>query len=70
MILLTAKESGLSSTYIEEKDEKKKSGNYESNNDGRIFIAESNIINNVAYKESCVIIGRCADYILRDKKMF
>ncbi len=33
-----------------------------------IFIAQSRIIKELAEKESCVIVGRCADYILRDRK--
>lgn len=32
----------------------------------RIFIAQSSIIHDIAQKESAVIVGRCADYILRD----
>lgn len=35
--------------------------------DDRIFIAQSDIIRKVAKEGPCVIIGRCADYILRDK---
>lgn len=34
----------------------------------RIFWAQSDVILDIAEKESCVIIGRCADYILRDKE--
>lgn len=33
----------------------------------KLFILESDIIKQVAAKESCVIVGRCADYILRDQ---
>lgn len=32
----------------------------------RIFWAQSDVIRDIASKESCVIIGRCADYILGD----
>ena len=31
-----------------------------------LFVAESKIIQELAQKESCVIIGRCADFVLRD----
>ena len=31
-----------------------------------LFVAESNIIRELAAKEPCIIIGRCADYILQD----
>ena len=37
------------------------------NNDDKLFEIESNIIKKIS-KESCVIVGRCADYILKDKK--
>ncbi len=32
----------------------------------QVFLAISNVIKKVAEKESCVIVGRCADYILRE----
>lgn len=32
-----------------------------------VYQAQSNIIRDLADKSDCVIIGRCADYILRDK---
>lgn len=31
-----------------------------------LFVAQSNLIKNLAKKHSCVIIGRCANYILED----
>lgn len=34
----------------------------------RLFIAQSQTIQNVAKQGSCVIVGRCADYILRDRE--
>lgn len=34
--------------------------------DDRIFLAQSNVIRKVAKEGACVIVGRCADYILRD----
>ena len=49
-------------------DEKKKSASYENNNDDRLFIAETKVIEKLAKKEYCVIVGRCADYILKDNK--
>ena len=68
LISLSAKKSGLSEEYVELVDEKKKSGNYANNNDDRLFIAETKVIEQLAKKESCVIVGRCADYILKDNK--
>ena len=67
IISLAAKKSGLSEEYIKMTDEKKKSSNYENNNDDRLFIAEQKVIESLA-KSSCVIVGRCADYILKDNK--
>ncbi len=32
----------------------------------KLFIAETNTIKKIAHKESCVIVGRCADYILAE----
>lgn len=67
LISLSAKESGLSEEYIASIDEKNSSSKFEDNNDDRLFIAETKVIQNLA-KSSCVIVGRCADYILKDQK--
>ena len=32
----------------------------------QVFIAQAKVIKEAAQRESCVIVGRCADYILRD----
>ena len=32
----------------------------------QIFQAQSEVIRTIAARESCVIVGRCADYVLRD----
>lgn len=64
IIKLTAKESGFAKEYIEENDQTRNSY-YE--NDNRIFSAESNVIRELA-NEPCIIVGRCADYVLKDKK--
>lgn len=67
LITLTSKSSGLGKEYIEKSDQKLSSGKFEGNNDDRIFIAEEKVIKKLA-KTSCVIVGRCADYILKDNK--
>lgn len=36
----------------------------------RIYVSESKAIKDFAEKGPCVIVGRCADYVLRDKKCF
>ena len=35
--------------------------------DDRIFLAQANVIRKVAESGPCVIVGRCADYILRER---
>lgn len=67
LITLAAKESGLSKNYISKEDERKTT-NYIDNNDDLIFLAESKIIKNLAKKESCVIVGRCGNAILKAEK--
>lgn len=36
--------------------------------DDRLFEYQSQIIHNLAGQESCVIVGKCADYVLRDRQ--
>ena len=38
-----------------------------NNNEDLLYIAEEKVIKNIG-KDSCVIVGRCADYILRKNK--
>ena len=70
-----AEETGLSEEYIESNEQKRNildsfnSGYYSGmNNSDELFVKESELIRNVADTESCVIIGRCADFILKDRK--
>lgn len=68
--------TGLSKEYIENYEQKRNSADTindamvseELGNEDELFIAESNIIKQLAKENSCVIIGRCADYILKDEK--
>ena len=69
-----ARETGLSEEYIENNEQKRRnfdilnSGYYAGvNNNDELFIKESELIKKIASKESCVIIGRCADSILKDR---
>ncbi len=39
---------------------------YEMPLNDKLFLAQSDVIKDVATKESCVIVGRCADYVLDD----
>jgi len=69
-----AKESGFSEAFVEMMErEKPGSFLYAMSAAGlgmsvydEVFIAESKVIKEVAQKGSAVIIGRCADYILRN----
>jgi cytidylate kinase len=40
---------------------------YETPTSDKMFLAQSSVIKEIAARESCVIVGRCADYILRDQ---
>ena len=70
-----AEETGLSEEYIENNEQKRNvlsvlnNGYYFGmDNADELFIKESEMIKEIAQKESCVIIGRCADFILKDRK--
>lgn len=77
LITLVSDESGLSASYIEEKEQSitgtllaNFNSQYYNNltNNDNLFIAESNAIKEIAKRESCVIVGRCADYVLKDEE--
>ena len=44
--------------------------NYYIQQEQSIYLAQSEIIRELAQKSSCVIIGRCADFILKDLKPY
>ena len=81
LISMVAKESHFPEKYITE-NEQKVSSNYLLNiilqdyeapiekslsSADALFVAQSRVIRKVAAEEPCVIIGRCADYILKDR---
>ena len=68
IINLTAKEYGYDTRYIENKEEQSLKASIYYSNDDKLFESESKVIEDIAKKESCVIIGRCADYVLRKDK--
>ena len=41
---------------------------YEMPLNDKLFIAQSQVIKDVAGRDNCVIVGRCADYVLDDAK--
>lgn len=70
-----AEDTGLSAEYIENNEQKRKpleilnNGYYSGlNNSDELFIKESELIKEVTANESCVIIGRCANFILKDRE--
>jgi cytidylate kinase len=70
-----ATETGLSEEYIENNEQKRdtlaglNNGYYFGlDNSDDLFLKESELIKKIAENESCVIVGRCANFILADKK--
>ena len=75
LITLAAKKSGLSEQAIAA-SEKQRTGSllynlYTIGNDlplgDQVFILQSNIIKELAAKGPCIIVGRCADYVLKNR---
>ncbi|MCM1131590.1 MAG: cytidylate kinase-like family protein [Roseburia sp.] len=66
--------SGISKTCLENYDETKESAfSYAQGLYGmdmslgqKVFLAQFDAIKKIANQESCVIVGRCADYVLKD----
>ena len=78
IIIKVAEESGLDKKFIEEMGEYAPSKNFFSyafvgrsldglSTNDYIWNLQCKIINELAEKGPCVIVGRCADYILRDR---
>lgn len=74
-----AEESGYAKEYIEDKSEYSSytsflgqalsARDYKGNtNADNIWFIQKKVIEDIASKQSCVIVGRCADYILKDNK--
>ena len=72
-----AEKSGFAQAYIKERSEYAPSSSWFGNalakrdycghsTQDDLWNAQSAVIRELAEKESCVIVGRCADYILRD----
>lgn len=73
LITALSQKTGLSEDYIEENEQKRNSLDalnnglyYNLSNSDELFLKESELIKEFASKGSCVIIGRCADFILKD----
>ena len=76
-----ARESGISPEYLESTDERAPqvfshlwssisgySGGSYYMGDGqeKIFVAQAQVIKQIAEREPCVVVGRCADFLLRE----
>ena len=76
LILMAAKESGLSEEYIRKTEQMKSTsflyglymGAQQLPMNDQIFLVQSKIIRQVAEEGPCVIVGRCADYVLRERR--
>ncbi len=73
LLSLVAKESGYTEDFVRRNDQRKTQsllyhlyiGSQILPASDMIFIAQSRVIKDLYAKESCVIVGRCADYVLR-----
>ncbi|MDR1916761.1 MAG: cytidylate kinase-like family protein [Synergistaceae bacterium] len=76
LISYAASDIGLDEEFIKSIEQKKSSGflynlyspfQWIPINE-QVFLAQSNVIKNIAERESSVIIGRCADYVLENMR--
>ena len=74
-------ESGLDKEFVSENSEYASYGglfgsmflgrNYNGHSiQDDLWVIQKEVIRDIADKESCIIVGRCADYILRDKEQW
>lgn len=78
LIKITSQRLGYKKEFVQEKDEKRSffssSGiyisrlgeYYQMSPEDKVFIELGNVIKELAEQGPCVIVGRCADYILKD----
>jgi len=73
LILHTAEKTNLEESIVEKYDEQHSFPAFSSSNifdiyqmpmSDRIYIAQADVIRDIAEKGSCIIVGRCADFIL------
>ncbi|MGN1030778.1 MAG: AAA family ATPase [Butyricicoccaceae bacterium] len=76
IITKIAQESGFAETFVKEHGEYAGSNNsllYSLNNwnnggvDDKLYTLQHNLIRSLAEQGPCIIVGRCADYILKDR---
>lgn len=84
LIKLASEESGINEALFGESDEKSKKGIFakrsvykggvispdkpEFTSEDNLFNYQAMVIKRLAEQKTCVIVGRCADYVLRDKQ--
>lgn len=69
LIIETAKVSGMSENYVTKHDEKPAHNIIYFAGQPvpmHLYMEQSKVIRDIAARESCVFVGRCADYVLRD----
>ena len=75
LIQKVAKKTGLSEHYIRTTEQRKPTNSFiydlytavqTPSIPEQVFIAQAKVIKEAAAEGSCVIVGRCADYVLRD----
>lgn len=81
LITLVAKESAFSEDFVSQNEQKLPSSllyqmimqDYEApldkslSYDDALFVAQSRVIRRIASEKPCIIVGRCANYILKDR---
>lgn len=75
IIAMTAKESGFTEEFVSRMETTKTSSflfsiytaTHELPLSEQVYLMQTNIIRNLAKKGNCVIVGRCADHILREE---
>ena len=75
LIAAVAKKTGFSENFIRDTEHQRPTNSFlydlytavqTPSVPDQVFVAQAKVIKEAAAKESCVIVGRCADYILRD----
>lgn len=75
LILPTAEKTKLEKSIVEKYDEQHSFPAFSSSNifdiyqmpmSDRVYIAQADVIRDIAAKGSCIIVGRCADFILNN----
>ena len=69
LIIETAKSSGMNADYVTRHDEKPAQNLIYFAGQPvpmHLYMEQSKVIREIASRESCVFVGRCADYVLRD----